>query len=308
MDRWLHRSRRAFIKDGALYMLSSLAMAAGIEHAASGFDGHPALKVGIVTDTHYADTPDRGARNYRTSLDKMASAVDQLNRKRIDFAVHGGDLIDALPAPTPESERGFLRRINQELTHLKAERHYVLGNHCVYSLTKAEYLETVGQPKPFYSFDHGGFHFVILDACCRKDGVDYGRRNFDWRDTEVPAPQRDWLAQDLAATKRRTLVWVHQRIDHPADPDDGVYSAAAVRDILEKSGKVIAVFMGHSHVNDYQTINGIHYCTLDAIVGGAGGANNAYSVLEVYRDGTLKLDGFAKHAANPLTRGEPTTA
>ena len=28
--------------------------------------------------------------------------------------------------------------------------------------------------------------------------------------------------------------------------------------------------------------------------------NNACSVLDIYKDGSLKLDGFCKHAANPL--------
>lgn len=263
----------------------------------------PAVKVGIVTDLHYADTDDRGARNYRDSLPKLVTAVDELNRHRVHFTVHGGDFIDALPTPDAASERSFLKRINTEFARLKGGRHYVLGNHCIYSLTKPEYLETIERPKSYYSFDHGAFHFVILDACYRKDGVDYGRLNFDWRDTEIPAPERDWLAEDLKATRRKTIVFAHQRLDLEPGAEDGVHSAAAVREILERSGKVIAAFMGHSHVNDYRTINGIHYCTLDAIIGGAGPQNNAYSVLDIYKDGSLKLDGFAKHAANPLTHG-----
>lgn len=296
-------SRRAFLKHGTLYMLVGAIGPSALEQGTPPFDQKPVLKIGLVTDLHYADTPDRGARNYRDSLPKLVEAVEQLNRRRVAFAVHGGDMVDALPDPTPESERRFLKRINAEFAHMKADRHYVLGNHCIYSLTKPEYLETIGRSRAYYSFDKGRFHFVILDACYRKDGVDYGRRNFDWTDTDIPAAQRDWLAEDLKTTRRKTIVFVHQRLDLPPDNEDAIHSAPEVRRILEDSGKVIAVFMGHSHVNDYRTINNIHYCTLDATVGGVGAANNAYSVLDVYADGSLRLEGFCKHASNLLTQG-----
>jgi alkaline phosphatase len=260
----------------------------------------PGIKVGILTDLHYADTPDRGARNYRTSLPKMQTAVEQMNAQGVDFAVHGGDLIDALPDPDPVSEARFLKQINREFAKLHCPRHYVLGNHCIFSLTKSEYLEGIERPHSYYSFDHGAFHFVVLDACYRQDGVDYGRRNFDYRDTEIPPAEREWLAEDLGATGNKTIVFVHQRLDQPQGSEDAIHSAGAVRNILEDSGKVAAVFMGHSHVNDYHDIRGVHYCTLDAVVGGEGAANNAYSVLDIHNDGTLTLHGFCKHASNPM--------
>ena len=61
--------------------------------------------------------------------------------------------------------------------------------------------------------------------------------------------ERDWLAADLAATTNPTLIFVHQRLDN-APPGFGMDSRAAVRKILEQSGKVIGVFQGHSHEND----------------------------------------------------------
>ena len=206
-------SRRALLRDGTLILLSATVGTEGLAYAIPGDGAKPALRIGFFTDTHYADTDDRGARNYRTSLGKITEAVDRLNRERIDLVVHGGDLIDALPDPDPASEKRFLQRVNQELIQLKAERHYVMGNHCIFSLTKSEYLETIQKPKSYYSFDKHGFHIVILDACYRKDGLDYGRRNFDYRDTDIPAPERDWLAADLKATKKKTIVFVHQRLD-----------------------------------------------------------------------------------------------
>ena len=151
-----------------------------------------------------------------------------------------------------------------------------------------------------YSFDQNGIHFVILDACFREDGVPYGSKNFDWRDTEIPKDQRDWLASDLAASSRPTLVFVHQRLD--IEGDFGVKSASSVRKILEESGNVLAVFQGHSHENEHAEINGIHYCTLAAMIEGSGPDNSAYGILSVYEDGTLKLKGFRKQKDYIFTR------
>ena len=47
------------------------------------------------------------------------------------------DIVDA--AETAELELGYLSTINEKLSAVADERHYVLGNHCVYSLTKEEF-------------------------------------------------------------------------------------------------------------------------------------------------------------------------
>jgi alkaline phosphatase len=57
---------------------------------------------------------------------------------------------------------------------------------------------------------------------------------------------------------------------------------------------VIAVFQGHSHQNDLNTIGGIHYCTLVAMVEGRGLANNAFSILNIDKQGSIQLTGFQK--------------
>jgi alkaline phosphatase len=63
---------------------------------------------------------------------------------------------------------------------------------------------------------------------------------------------------------------------------------------LEDSGKVLAVFQGHSHKNDHSDIGGIHYCTLVAMVEGTGAENNGYSMMSLASDGTISIEGFRK--------------
>jgi alkaline phosphatase len=57
---------------------------------------------------------------------------------------------------------------------------------------------------------------------------------------------------------------------------------------------VLAVFQGHSHKNDYKDIAGVHYCTLVAMVEGAGAASSGYSTAVVRPDGAITVAGFRK--------------
>ena len=168
----------------------------------------------------------------------------------------------------------------------------MLGNHCVYTLTKQEFLAGVEQKRSYYSFDVGGIHFVVLDSCFRSDGKPYGRKNFQWTDPNIPPAEVEWLAADLKATSGKTVVFAHQRLD--VGSPYGVKNAPEIRKILENSGKVLAVFQGHSHKNDYREIDGIHYCTLVAMVEGSGAASNGYSTMRFDDQGTIHISGFRK--------------
>ena len=142
--------------------------------------------------------------------------------------------------------------------------------------------------------------FLILDACFRSDGTPYSRKNFDWKDSNLPASQLSWLETELSKARGPVIVLAHQRLD--LDKAHAVQNAPAVRSLLEKSGKVLAVFQGHSHKNDYQQIAGIHYTTLVAMVEGSGAENNGYTMLDVLADSSLRLQGFRKQVERALKK------
>jgi alkaline phosphatase len=248
------------------------------------------VKFGLITDLHYADKPPAGTRHYRETLDKLAEAAAQFEKDKPAFVVELGDLIDA--AASVETELDYLKRVTKVFATTAKERHHVLGNHCVDTLTKEEFLDGVGQKKAHYAFDSGGVHFVVLDACFSSNGKPYGRKSSKWNNANIPADQADWLKEDLKAAAGPVVVLAHQRLD--VANDYGVKNAADVRKLLEGSKRVLAVFQGHSHKNDYKEINGIHYCTMVAMVEGAGAENSGYSAVEVAADGTVTVTGFRK--------------
>jgi alkaline phosphatase len=283
-------NRRAFFRQGSLYLLAADLACSSWQSVLGQQPDSPAVKIGMLTDLHYADIPPAGTRFYRQSIDKLAEAQEKLSEYGPNFIVQLGDLIDA--AATVEGEKQHLAVINQQLVKLPGDKHYVLGNHCIYTLTKPEFLEGIGREKSYYSFDSGGFHFVVLDACFRQDGQPYGRKNNQWTDSAIPQVELDWLATDLQTTQHKCVIYIHQRLDDTRQ--HSVKNNQQVRQILQDSGKVLCVFQGHSHANDYQRIGDIHYCTLVAMVEGSGPENNAYCTLDVFGDGTLRLTGFRK--------------
>ena len=286
-DDCLRLGRRAFLQNGTLM----LATAATVD-ASSLFadEDKERLRVGLITDLHHADKPSAGTRHYRETLGKLAEAATQFEKVKTSFVVELGDLIDA--ADSVATEQRYLKTINREFSAISKDRHYVLGNHCVDTLTKDEVLGGVEQKQSYYSFDRDGFHFVVLDASFRHDGEPYGRKNSKWNDANIPAAEVEWLQADLKATSKKTVVFAHQRLD--VSNDHGVKNCPDVRKIFEESGKVLAVFQGHSHQNDLKDIGGIHYCTLVAMVEGSGAENNGYSVMEIAPDGTIRMTGFRK--------------
>jgi alkaline phosphatase len=163
-------------------------------------------------------------------------------------------------------------------------------------------LPAIGHTATYHSFDAGEHHFIVLDACFRKDGVGYGRKNSQWMDANISPAELEWLQADLRATNRKTIAFVHQRLD--LDNAPGIGNSVEVRKILEQSGKVLAVLQGHYHKNYYREIGGIHYCTLAGMIEGIGRENNAYARMDVLPGHMLRITGFRTQRSyewKPLT-------
>lgn len=292
--------RRTFLQ-GATLVVSGLATGYGWASLAAQ-NRRPAARIALLTDIHHADAPARGTRFYRESMAKLQEAIAAFQKEKPDAAIELGDIIDTPTPPSKENELRFLREVSAEYKKAAPQVHYVVGNHCLAAMSKPEFLRTVGQDKTYYSFDLAGWHLIILDACFRADGTPYDSGNFHWTDTDLGQEQTRWLAQDLAQTKNPTVVFVHQRLDLEPGHDYAIATSPQIRKILSDSKKVAAVFMGHYHQNTLQTIDGVAYATLHALIEGSGPENNAYSLLELFPDRSLRIKGFRHHTRHPLAQ------
>ena len=257
----------------------------------------PIRRFGMVADAHYADTAARGTRHYRESRAKLTECVAFMNGEKVDFLIELGDLKDEGEPAAEKDTLTYLESIEAVLAEFRGPRYHVLGNHDVDSISKEQFLtriENTGIAKAskYYSFDASGLHFVVLDADYRADGSDYDHGNFDWTDTNIPPEQLDWLKDDLESTAKPVIAFVHQQLD--GSTDHCVKNAAEVRQVLQESQRVLAVFQGHNHAGHYSPIEGIHYYTLKAMVEGAGAENSSYATVEVRDDYTVVVTGYRR--------------
>lgn len=300
----LRISRRAFLAGSATVIAGATVGVPAWASLAGKASKKPTAKLGLLTDVHHADVDARGTRFYRESMGKLEEAVEAWRNAKVDAAIELGDFIDAPARGSKELELRFAREASAAFVKVGVPCHYVLGNHCVNALSKEAFLGAVGQKAAHYAFELGGWTLLVLDACYRADGVGYDSGNFKWTDTDIPPAQQDWLRATLSDAKGKALVFVHQRLDLEVGHNYAIASSPAVRRILSESGKVGAVFMGHYHQNVLTTLDGVPYCTMHAVIEGSGKSNNAYSVLELFEDGSLRLQGSRHHAEHPLANGK----
>jgi len=116
----------------------------------------------------------------------------------------------------------------------------------------------------YYSFDHKGVHFVVLDPYIRDHS---GRVTL-----KIPPKQMDWLKTDLERAKGKPIIVAM----HPPlwrDPKTGKFfepwdqkSASELLSLL-RGHKVIACLSGYFHMSDEWKVDGIRVITCGALAG-----------------------------------------
>jgi predicted phosphodiesterase len=286
-------TRRDFLKASG-FVISGLSLGAPFTFA-NELDSNKKVSFGIVTDAHYADNAPRGTRHYRESVVKMTECVNFMNDKKVDFLVELGDFKDQGNPVSEKETLIYLEAIEQVFRQFRGPRYHVLGNHDVDSISKEQFLTCVENTgisnlSKFYSFESNELHFVVLDANYMADGSDYDHGNFNWTDTNISQKELSWFKTDLAASSKPVIVFVHQQLD--GKESHSVKNADEVRQIMQESKKVIAVFQGHNHAGHYSYIEDIHYYTLKAMVEGTGDNNNSYAIVEVHDNQNIVLTGY----------------
>ncbi|MBB5328364.1 metallophosphoesterase family protein [Tunturiibacter gelidoferens] len=202
---------------------------------------------------------------------------------KADFAINGGDhVFDALGVPKQRALTLFDLYDKTE-QDLGVKVYHTIGNHDVLGIYPAS---SVAQDDPlygkklfeqrfgklYYSFDHKGHHFIVLDSI----GITPDRA-YEGR---VDAVQLQWLAADLTALRPETPVIVSIHIPlvtafgayipetavAPAHHGLSVANANQVLDLFA-GHNVLGVLQGHTHINETVLWKGVPYITSGAVCG-----------------------------------------
>ena len=257
-------SRREFLKGaGALAAASALPISM-VELAFA--DPAQNFTFAYISDAHIQQIKgNKFVRNWDRGLIRAVAETNLLDPKP-DFVVFGGDL--AQLGNKPELDHGA-----EIMSALKYKTHYVMGEHDYY-LDLGEYWSKLFG-KHYYSFDHKGVHFVVLNSILTTDEWTHKRwpsgerRMLEMAGLDNPNgspfmvgdPQREWLRQDLAKIGRDTPLVV---LSH--SPLQKIYKGwnfwtddAEQIQALLKPFKKVTVIYGHVHQIQYNQIGNISF-------------------------------------------------
>ena len=228
------------------------------------------VKFGIFADMHIDIMHD--------GEERLAVFLDACRKEEVDFIVHLGDFVYpstglkcvCRPERTPANVKDSLEnpcyadkdKILHMYNHFEKPAYHVFGNHECDMCSKERMLAYTGGLGTYYSFDCGGFHFVVLDTNHLKlDGkfVSYENGNyFDYDGNTglfpyLGDPQLEWLKEDLEHAQGPTILFSHARLgigENAVLKRRAVCDAPKLREILKNAPNgVILSANGHYHTD-----------------------------------------------------------
>src|SRR5205085_4495610 len=204
-----------------------------------------------LSDTHWGFKDDKINPDGPATLNKVVAAINGLSRQP-DFIAFTGDMTHT--SDDTKERRRRMAEVRDMVGGLKVKDiRFVPGDHDAQKDRGEAYQEFFG--KLNYTFDHKGYHFVVLD-------------NTSDPDQKLGEAQIAWLAADLKQLKPETAVVVltHRPLFELYKPwgwwtPDG----AQALDLLKPYKAT--VFYGHIH-HDHHTsaLGAVHHATASLMI------------------------------------------
>jgi len=226
------------------------------------------MNIGIFTDSHYSSAEVTCGKRYNSrSLEKIQEALTFFKDGGCELVICLGDLIDK------EKETDLavqnLKKISDVIKLSGLRVISLMGNHDAVVFSRDDFYAILGEECRPRTISYEGKTFLFVDACYSANGEPYSPQmvtRFDWTDTFVPDVAR--LADEIREAEENVYLFIHQNIDQEVREDHRISNDRQLREILEASGKVKAVYQGHFHPGHVSRAAGIDYVTFPAMCEG----------------------------------------
>lgn len=220
-----------------------------------------ALKIALIADIHHGI--DMGTKLGSAALPLMRPFVDWVNAIQPDLVVELGDRINDRDR---DADLKWTHDVAHAFTAVRRPCVHILGNHDFNQLSRSESENAMQTTFASHSRDVQGYHLAFWNSAVKFEGGVF----------QLAPEDLAWLAADLAATPLPTVIFSHLPLDNGSMignyyfekvvPRGAHYAdGASARDIIERSGKVIACLAGHTHWNARSTIDGVHHITIHSL-------------------------------------------
>jgi 3',5'-cyclic AMP phosphodiesterase CpdA len=263
-DTFNRINRRDFLKASSALAVAGALPVSMVKLAFA--DSSQDFTFAYISDAHIQHIAGNSfVRNWDRGLIRAVAETNLLDPKP-DFVLFGGDL--AQLGTKPELDHGA-----ELMSKLDYKTHYVMGEHDYY-LDLGEYWSELFGPQ-YYSFDHKGVHFVVLNSILTYDEWTHERwpsgeqRMLEMAGLDNPngspfmvgEKQRKWLADDLDKVSKDTPVVV---VSH--SPIQKIYKgwnfwtedAEEIQALLKPFDKATVLY-GHVHQIQYNQIGNISF-------------------------------------------------
>lgn len=232
------------------------------------------MKLGIFSDSHYSSAELTCNKRYNNkSLVKIKKAMEYFKENECDLVICLGDLIDCEKEHSKEVEN--LKAVSSVMGEFDMKTVVVMGNHDAFAFEIKEFYEILGNEYYPDDIHKDGKSLLFIDACYFRNGVHYMPGDSGWDNTFYPHTEE--FKNRISNATGDIYVFSHQNIDASVREDHRVFNASQIRDILEESGRVKAVFQGHYHPGHESESKGISYRTFPAMCE----MEDAYYIIEI---------------------------
>lgn len=249
----------------------------------------------------------------------FAQAIKHGNLLDPDFVIVGGDLIADALGQTFGRADSLYKLYNETIKSSNIPIYNTMGNHEVFGLyersgIKADHPEygkqmfknRVGDGRTYRSFDHKGWHFMLLDGI----GLAEDREYYGYIDEK----QMTWIKQDLEKLDESTpiVISIHipfysisaQISKNPTAGNSRGIVITNANDVLNlfKDFNLQLVLSGHLHWSEEIIFRGVHHINVAAVSGAwwqgpNRGFPEGFAVIEINdTDFTWRYEDYGWHA------------
>jgi len=216
------------------------------------------FKFAFFTDIHL----NQGNNNCFEGIEK---AIESAKGNKIDFIATGGDNVDIdVLGKDANTANDLYKKYAEIIENSGIDYHAAIGNHDrFFGCEKSDVLYNEGMfekyiNKSYYSFNHKGWHFIVLNTS----------------NSEVDEHQKQWLTDDLKNTESVTPIIVVGHVPflsvyYPALK--GEYISAdtfsnfkEIWDVFDGKNLKL-VLQGHMHLYEEIKVRGVQFITAGAV-------------------------------------------